>query len=155
VPLGYKTTLVGTLNISIDHHDGLFEGQNIYVKDNLLNIVHNLKEAPYLFTTVAGTFNDRFVLRYLPESSLGTNTPIIDPNSILVFNKSNQISIKSTEHTIKQVEIYDLQGRLLFSQNKVYKQEFTTQELHVNKQVVVVKITTDLDGIWIKKVVLN
>jgi hypothetical protein len=155
VPLGYKTTLVGTLNISIDHHDGLFEGQNIYIKDNLLNIVHNLKEAPYLFTTVAGTFNDRFVLRYLPEASLGTNTPIIDANSILVFNKSNQISIKSTSHTISKVEIYDLQGRLLFSQNKVYKQEFTTQELHVNKQVVVVKITTDLDGIWIKKVVLN
>jgi hypothetical protein len=155
VPLGYKTTLVGTLNISIDHHDGLFEGQNIYIKDNLLNIVHNLKEAPYLFTTVAGTFNDRFVLRYLPEASLGTNTPIIEANSILVFNKSNQISIKSTSHTISKVEIYDLQGRLLFSQNKVYKQEFTTQELHVNKQVVVVKITTDLDGIWIKKVVIN
>jgi hypothetical protein len=133
----------------------LFEGQNIYIKDNLLNIVHNLKEAPYHFTTVAGTFNDRFVLRYLPEASLGTNTPIIDANSILVFNKSNQISIKSTEHTIKQVEIYDLQGRIIFTKNNINAQTFATQSLSVSNQIIVVKVTTDEKAEVVKKIMLN
>ena len=139
------------MNISIKQYDDLFKGQNIYIKDNVLNVVHNLKNAAYSFTAVPGTFHDRLVLRFVPDAVIGTNTPITDANSIVVFNKSNQISIKSTEHTIKKVAICDLQGRLLLSQNNINEQEFTTQNLTAINQVIVVKITTDLDGEVIKK----
>ena len=155
VPLGYKTTLTGTLTISIDHLDGLLEGQNIYLKDNLLNVVHNLKESDYTFTTIPGTFNERFVLRYLPEEDLNTNNPIIDENSILIFNDNNQISIRSSEHIIKKVEIYDLQGRLLWSKNKVNEKMLRSQNLTINNQIILVKITTDTNAELFKKVLMN
>jgi hypothetical protein len=155
VPLGYKTTLTGTLKISIDHVGGLLEGQAIYIKDNLTNVVHNLKDSDYSFTTVPGTFNDRFVLRYLPQENLNTNTPVIDENSIVVFNNNNQISITSSEQSIDKVEIYDLNGRLLFSKSNIKETKFTTQNFNVNAQVILVKITTDTKGELLKKVILN
>ncbi len=155
VPLGYKTTLTGTLTISIDHFDGLMTGQNIYLKDNVLNIVHNLKDSDYEFTTVPGTFNDRFVLRYLPEETLGTNLPTIDANTMLVFNNNNQINIKSTEQVISSVAIYDLQGRLIFTKNNINAQEFATQSLSVSNQMIVVKVITDNKAELVKKVMLK
>lgn len=155
VPLGYKTTLTGTLKISIDHFDGLFEGQNVYLKDNLLNIVHNLKDSDYEFTTVPGTFNDRFVLQYLPQETLGTDVPTINTNSIVVFNNNNQINIKSSEQVISKVEIYDLQGRVIFTKNNIDGQSFATQSLSVKNQLVIVKVITDNNSELVKKVMLK
>jgi hypothetical protein len=65
VPLGYKTTIVGTFNITIDHVDGLFVNQDIFLKDLVTGVIHNLKNGTYSFTTVAGRFDDRFVLLYI------------------------------------------------------------------------------------------
>lgn len=155
VPLGYKTTRTGTMTISIDHVDGLFEGQAIYLQDNVLNIVHDLKESDYSFTTVPGTFENRFVLRYVPQETLGTETPTLDANSIVVFNTNNQISVKSTNETIAQVVIYDLQGRILFTKENVNAQEFATQSLSASSQVVVVKVITENKAELVKKVILK
>ncbi|REG91196.1 T9SS sorting signal type C domain-containing protein [Flavobacterium aquicola] len=70
VPLGYRTTIEGTFQISIDHVDGLFATQDIFLKDLTTGVIHNLKTAPYSFTTAVGRFNDRFVLLYID------NTPV-------------------------------------------------------------------------------
>lgn len=155
VTLGYKTTLTGTLKISIDHFDGVFEAQNVYLKDNLLNIVHNLKDSDYEFTTVPGTFNERFVLQYLPQETLGTDVPAINNNSIVVFNNNNQINIKSSEQVISKVEIYDLQGRVIFTKNNIDGQSFATQSLSVKNQMVIVKVITDNNSELVKKVMLK
>ena len=155
VSLGYKTTRTGTLKISIDHVDGLFEGQDVYIKDKEFNIVHNLKESDYSFATVPGTFDNRFVLLYVPQENLGTQNPVLDAKSVLVFNTGNQISVKSTDETISQVIIYDLQGRILFSKNNVNEQEFTTQSLSVSNQVVLVKVIGENKGELVKKIILN
>ncbi|MBF4472654.1 hypothetical protein [Flavobacterium sp. HJJ] len=65
VPLGYKSTMGGTFEISIDHVDGLFVTQDIFLKDLTTGTIHNLKSGAYSFTTLIGRFNDRFVLLYI------------------------------------------------------------------------------------------
>ena len=65
VPLGYRTTVIGVFTITIDEVDGALTNQDIFIEDKVTNEVHNLKDSPYSFTTVAGTFNDRFVLCYI------------------------------------------------------------------------------------------
>nr|WP_315197922.1 hypothetical protein [uncultured Flavobacterium sp.] len=65
VPLGYKTNIVGAFQISIDHVDGLFVTQDIFLEDKTTGVIHNLKNGAYSFTTLVGRFNDRFVLRYV------------------------------------------------------------------------------------------
>lgn len=155
VPLGYKTTLTGTLKIAIDHFDGLFEGQNVYLEDKVFNIVHNLKESDYMFTTAPGTFNDRFVLRYAPAADLGVDNPTVDANSIVVFRNDNKINIKSHDQSIEQVTVYDLLGKVIFDKNKINATSFSTTQLNASNQVVIVKIITDMKAEVVKKVIMN
>lgn len=51
------------------------DDQGIYVMDKDLNIIHDLKQKPYLFNTTVGSFNNRFVLRY------GDKTLAVDKNN--------------------------------------------------------------------------
>lgn len=155
VPMGYKTTLTGTLKIAIDHFDGLFQGQDIYLEDKVLNIVHNLKDADYTFTTVPGTFNERFVLRYVPAAELGIDNPTVDANSVIVFRNGSQIDIKSKDQSIEHVTVYDLLGKVIFDKDKINTQSFSTTQLNASNQVVIVKIITDTQAEVVKKVIMN
>jgi hypothetical protein len=68
VPLGYKANIAGAFNISIDHVDGIFLTQDIFLKDLTTGGIHNLKNGAYSFTTEIGRFNDRFLLLYVDST---------------------------------------------------------------------------------------
>jgi hypothetical protein len=68
VPLGYKANIAGVFNISIDHVDGIFLTQDIFLKDLTTGGIHNLKNGAYSFTTEIGRFNDRFLLLYVDST---------------------------------------------------------------------------------------
>lgn len=95
-----------------------------------------LQALDYTFATSPGTFNNRFVLRYLPQGDLSTLTPILDSDSVVIRNANNQITVNSSDKVIDEVSIYDLQGRLLSYYSKVRTQTFTTQNLNKNNQEV-------------------
>ncbi len=155
VPLGYKSTTAGNFEISLDRFDGLFSNQNIYLEDKLLNVVHDLKLSSYTFTTVPGTFNERFVLRYTPQETLGVDTPVIDPNSIIVFKNGNRIEIKSTDLNLQEVTVYDLLGRTIYSNNKINTTQFSTSPLNVQNQVIIVKVKTENNAQLSRKIIMN
>ncbi|MDR6845224.1 T9SS sorting signal type C domain-containing protein [Flavobacterium granuli] len=80
VPLGYRTTVAGTFQISIDNVDGELTNQTVFLEDNLTKTIHNLKNGPYSFTTVKGTFNDRFALVYVDKTAVAVEPPaVVDP----------------------------------------------------------------------------
>jgi len=139
VPLGYKTTLAGNLQISIDHYDGLFEGQDVYLEDNLLNIVHDLKESAYNFNSAIGTFDDRFVLRYLPAEELNNPGHEDIANGLIVYRNNNEIMIKSQLETLEQVTLYDLLGRIVFDKKGIGQNKFGIQNVVMSEQPLIVK----------------
>ena len=110
VPLGYRSTIQDTFSLRIDHFDGLFENQNIYIEDRLLNVIHNLKLSPYVFTSAAGTFNNRFILRYT-DVLLGTHHSNAD-SGVIAFIDNEKINIQSSE-IINAIEIFDITGKLI------------------------------------------
>ena len=75
VVIGYSSAVSGATSISIDHTEGILNDvtTNVYLQDNLLNITHDLKAAPYNFNTNYGTYNDRFILKYI-NASLSNNS---------------------------------------------------------------------------------
>ncbi len=68
VPLGYRTTITGEFTINIDQVDGSLTNRPI-LEDKLTHTVTDLKSGNYTFNTNAGTFDNRFVLRYKDHSS--------------------------------------------------------------------------------------
>jgi hypothetical protein len=92
VTLGYYAALDGGYTISIDDKEGDFE--DIYLYDKSINVCHDLI-TPYTFTTVAGSYDDRFELRY-------KEVEFEDDNKTL-YHGGRTYNLK----------IYDLNGRLI------------------------------------------
>lgn len=139
VPLGYRTTINGAFTINIDQVDGLLTNQAVFIEDKLTNTVTDLKNGNYTFNTVAGTFNDRFVLRYT-NKTLATATFNSLENTVLVSNKNKQIKINSFAQTIDKVTIYDLLGREIYQKINVNSNELSIANLVSSRQPLIVKM---------------
>ena len=138
VPLGFRTTINGAFTINIDQVDGLLTNQAVFIEDKLTNTVTDLKSGNYTFNTEAGTFNDRFVLKFT-NKTLGTNNFDSLENKVLVSNANKQIKINSFAETIDTVLIYDLLGRQIYQKNKVNSNELSIANLIASHQVLLVK----------------
>ena len=153
VPLGYTINAAGNAVITIDHVDGIFlYDQKVYLEDKLLNVIHDVKSSPYNFSSAAGTFNDRFVLRYTGKT-LGTKDFNLNENTVLVAKDRNELKIKSQQENIKQITVFDLLGRKVFDKEAIDTNEFRTSNITVKKQMVVVKVTLSNGQVISKKVI--
>jgi hypothetical protein len=110
VPLGFHAPVQGNYAVRIDHVDGLFASQNIYIEDKLLNVIHDLKQSPYEFTATSGTFEDRLVLRYtdalLQVSHFEATTGFI---AVIADEK---LLVRALDN-IRAIDVYDLTGKLI------------------------------------------
>lgn len=118
IPLGFDTS-IGEATIytfSISQLEGNFLSQNdIFIKDHLLNKVHNLKESDYSFTSEPGEFTDRFEIVFTRET-LSVNEAKLDNNVLQIIELPNgDVQFKlSSPFEMKSIEIVDLLGRTLY-----------------------------------------
>lgn len=89
--LSFATNIpVETLyTLSLAHLQGEFLTTNtIYLKDNLLDTVHNLSDSDYAFTSEVGEFNDRFVVLF-NNTSLSIDELDLDENLLHITDLNN------------------------------------------------------------------
>lgn len=154
VDLGYKATISGNLKISIDHFDGLFTNQNIYLEDKTLNLIHDLKQSDYQFLSAVGTFDNRFVLRYTNEN-LGTDDFEINQNDVIIVSKNKNIKVISSKENIESIMIFDLLGRMIYENKKVHSMNFSVSEITANQQALIVKVQLENGAKMDKKIIYN
>jgi len=156
VPLGYFSAVTGEFTISIDQKEGVLddESTNIYIEDLKLNIIHNLKLAPYVFTTEYGRFEDRFLLRYTDGALSNPDFDTLS-NSVVVASNHGQLTIKSYIQTMEEVTVYDILGRQLFNQKGIANNDFSANNISLSQQSVIVKIKLESGTIVTKKVLIN
>jgi hypothetical protein len=151
VPLRFKTATPGNYTIAIDHVIGLFTGsQDVYLKDNMNNITHNLTAGAYNFASESGTFDSRFEIVY--QSQLGIDEPIFDESDVVVYKQQQQIVINSGNVIMSKVQVYDIRGRLLIDRKEINASEVRLIATEVN-QVLIVKITDLENNTVAKKIV--
>ncbi|MFP5436573.1 MAG: T9SS sorting signal type C domain-containing protein [Bacteroidia bacterium] len=142
VPMGFTVPEAGTYTLSLDHFDGLFaNGQNIYIRDNVEGIIRNLKQEGYTFSTESGTFEGRFDVIYT-TTVLGTDNPIANTDTLIVFKDNSAIYINSGNVLINGVTIYDIRGRKLYTQNDISATEATITGLAIEQQVLIIEVDT-------------
>lgn len=154
VPLGYKTTVSSALTISIDHADGFFNKQAVYLEDKTTGIITDLRASNYTFQTAAGTFTERFVLRYT-NKTLGTDDFENVEDGVLVSIKSKVINAVSGTENIKEVQIYTVGGQLLYNKSKIDAKELEITNLHSSNQVLLVKVILENGHVVTKKIIFN
>ena len=153
VALGFKTDAAGTYSISLSNFDGLFiENQDIYIKDNVTGMIHNVKESAYSFTANEGIANDRFEVVYT-NSVLGTANPELLVKNILVAVKGQSIAINAGTVVMDSIELIDLAGRVIYTQNDINTTTATIENVLTSNQMLVVRITTAENEIVNKKII--
>ena len=153
VQLGFKTTTAGAYTISIDHFDGLFSsGQNIFIKDNLTNTIHDLRTSDYTFLTEIGVFNSRFQIVYV-NSTLNNTLPQFNANTVIVYKNNQKIVVNTSSFLMSNVKLYDASGRLLKESHGINANEIIMDAPSSN-EVIFVKITSQNDSVITKKIIL-
>ncbi|MFD0778280.1 T9SS type A sorting domain-containing protein [Flavobacterium myungsuense] len=163
VPLGFKAKTAGEYTIAIDRSIGLFaDAQDIFLKDNMTKVVHNLKLSPYTFTAEIGSFNDRFIVVYKNETTLAVavnNFDLEDTISIMFTNNDNTISVKnSSPNTIvESVMLYNLLGQSISTwdvsnENQSALIKVLVRDLSTGTYVVRLKTS---EGIIAKKIIIK
>jgi len=153
IPVGYKSSVAGTFTIALENFDGLFSGQAVYLLDKTDMTYHNLSQASYSFTTVTGTFNNRFEIHY-QDGSLGTGEHGPDENSVYIVKVDKHIEVSSGSYNMTDVQIFDLTGKKVYEKNQINDTLFSTKDLGIAAQVLIVKVTLDSGVIITKKVIM-
>lgn len=151
VPLGYRSKDKVTMSIDIDQVDGAIESQNIFIEDKMLNVVHDLKKGAYTFTTEAGVFNDRFVLRYTNKILGNIDFDLLN-EQVIISKDKKELKIKSEIETIKRVTVFDLLGKKVLDKELLNETEFRSSTIGLSKQVGIVKVTLSSDKVITKKI---
>jgi len=153
VPLGFKATESYNFTISLTDFDGLFaEGEaTVYLKDNLLNITHNLMDSPYTFQSEAGEFNNRFEVVYQEDGTMGNQD--LNAHSVIIYTHNQNIVISSKYEKLQSVEIYDLQGRSIRSSKNVNADIYSFRP--GTKGIWVVKVQTESGKMVSRKIINN
>ena len=117
IKLGFQTSIgVATLyNLSIVQFQGAFlNGNTIYIKDNLLNTLHNLSASDYTFTSEVGEFNERFEIVF-NANALSIEDISTNANTLKIVELQDDRVQFTTSSSIKTVRIFDLLGRQLYA----------------------------------------
>ncbi|WP_281227179.1 hypothetical protein [Flavobacterium aquiphilum] len=153
VPLGYRTTIQGSLTISIGKTDGILADQNVFIEDKVTGAIANLKNGPYTFSTATGVFNNRFILRFIANNTSKIASKIVSDsvdNSVLVFVKDKQIKVNSFDQIIDKVLVYDLKASLLYQKEDINSSEFVISNFASIEQFLIVQVLLK-NGKWITK----
>lgn len=127
INLGLNITQTGTYNIQLEETLGLFEEKNIYLYDNLKNTYTDLKVTQCTIDLAEGKYDNRFQLVF--EKKIDLNQP--NNNNVFIYSKENYNHIKATQ-PIKSVEVYDLLGKLSFTQQEINNNEFAFAKMQQN-----------------------
>jgi hypothetical protein len=154
VPLGYRSTIAGAFDISIENRDGALTNQAIWLEDKKTNTLHELSKGKYTFTAINGVENDRFVLKYTnANKTLDTDDNQVADKSLIVSSKNKKITIISSVGTITQVQVFDLLGRKIYDKSKINAQEWSISNLSSSEQTLIVKTTLANGAISNRKIV--
>ncbi len=149
VNIGVTLPQDGLYKIALSSVDGLFSNpnQNIYVEDKLLNVIYNLKDAPYSFMGNKGNITDRFILRYTKSDKITELT-----NQLNVYD-NNVLTVESTKLKIKDIVVFDTLGKLLLNKNNVNEKNYQITNLNRTNSMLIVKVTLEDNTEDVRKVI--
>lgn len=152
IDLGINATIAGDYTIAIDHVNPFFDDKDIFLEDTNDGSFHNLKIGSYTFTTAVGTFNNRFKIVYT-NPTLSNNTFIANSNTVFANTTPTEIVVNSTSEKIKNIQVYDVLGRLIFTKEKANENKVNINSIKAQNQALILKIELENNQVVSKKLI--
>ena len=146
IPLGLKTNLLGATRFILSGMDKL--NASIYLVDTYLDQLIDItgeNEYEYSFENlVKGVQNERFILR-IAEVTEEDTEELLDNHDLKVWWKDSEIHILSSqEDKIKEVVLYDIQGRVMYHKSGLMTSYYQLETvLDQTNAVYLLKVVTD------------
>ena len=158
IPLGYRVAVGGTFSVIIDQTDGILSNQEVFIEDKLTNALFNLKNGRYTFTTAAGTFDDRFILRY-KDKTLSVDEPEINDGIVALYSTNYKTLIirnNVKDATVNSVTLFSLSGQKIAYWDVKGREQSSIQIPMKNlpAEIYIVKIRTT-QGEFSKKIIIK
>ncbi|MDO6759878.1 hypothetical protein Q4566_06665 [Tamlana sp. 2_MG-2023] len=117
IKLGFSTKInTSTIyKLELDQFQGEFLSKNnIYLKDNLTNTIHNLSDTAYTFTSEIGEFNNRFEIVF-DNNSLSAETFSATNQIQIIALENHNFQFNSAEKAINNIQIFNILGQNLYN----------------------------------------
>jgi hypothetical protein len=140
--------------LSVAYLQGDFLSNNkVYLKDNLLNTLHDLSGSDYNFTSDVGEFKERFEIVFNSQA-LSADTFNLDTNTVQIIQLDDtHVTFKASSNlNIKTVTIYDLLGRQLYQLKGSHNEE-TYNLSNLSNSVFIAKVELSNGALITKKAV--
>ncbi|MDR5589565.1 T9SS type A sorting domain-containing protein [Christiangramia sp. SM2212] len=167
LPLAIKSKEGGEFTIKIDETENWPTGKELYLKDKVLDTIHDLLAADYISSTEqAGEINDRFEIIFFKEKAeIPDPDEIIDPDELPEIDGLVGISYSTFTKQVKisnfdmldvsKVMIFDMGGKLIQEYDELPTQrEILLGMRPVRSGIYIVKVFSE-NGISNKKVVIK
>lgn len=135
------------IKFSIDEIENIQASLPIYLYDNVTNTYTNLQEEAYKVNLPAGTFENRFSLRFSTGAALSTEDNLWNGLQITHAQSTQVVTIKNNalQVNINGVELYNLLGQ------KINSWSLNNQ----NQEEINLKVNTSASGTYLVKVMTN
>lgn len=150
VTIGVNIPTQGNYTIALAAIDGLFDSQNIYLRDELLNVTHDIKANPYHFTSISGTINDRFKVVYV-DNTLANPTYSNERGIKVMVN--NQVAVSSGNLNMESIIVYNLLGQKLDTYDGIHSNYVILSNLHKHNATLLLKIKLQTGETVTKKII--
>jgi PKD repeat protein len=136
IGLGFKASIENTFSISIANLKGDFlQGNTIYLKDKLLNTIHNLSASSYVFSSEAGEFNNRFEIVFKNQTLSTRDLEISNTNIEVIVLNTGYVQFSTNDNSvIKNIKIYNALGQRIFdikTNSTIKTYNFTNQKASI------------------------
>lgn len=158
--LGMKIHEEGQIRISIDELQNIPDDMNIFLKDSLLQVTHDLRKTQYIATSDTGTYHNRFKIIFKDPNAVDIEDEVIPEDTgefeILYVNGSREILVRNPQLLgIERIYLNNVLGQ----QVHVYYDVPVEKELRLpvnrfSSGVYILKVHSE-NGIRTKKVILE
>jgi hypothetical protein len=132
--------------------------QDLFLKDLLTGQHYDLRSTePYSFTSVAGSFTDRFKVVFQDPSALSTEEFMSDNTLIYVNQPEQKLHVKQLTDQAKELSISNMLGQRIKYINSVNNQtlENGIDISGLSSGIYIISIKTENDLSIDKKVIIN
>ena len=121
IPLSFKSSGSNGFTLQLTHLENIDESQDIFLKDNLLGIYHNLRnEEPYTFTSEMGEFNTRFQIVFQSQQeALGIEEESTESNFIYYIGPEHKIYAKKMASTVEKFSVLNMKGQVVYELSNI------------------------------------
>ena len=157
IPLGIRSLKENQkINILIQGQWNFANNYNLHLYDKLTDTRYNLRENTwFLFKNEEAyqqNLNDRFVIEIGDRTISGVIENNTQNSNIIIYANGKSFEVKSSESSIADIYVYDLQGRLIIGKSNLNTNHYTSDKL--DSGIYLIKTVSDKET-FIKTISIN